>query len=52
MNKISLMNDIKINMGKSYLPDKIITVIRYLADHDERFLLEDGIVGLKGNGAE
>lgn len=30
----------------SFPSDKIITVIRFLADHDDRFSLEDGILSL------
>ncbi len=29
--------------------DKLITAIRFLTEHDERFSLEDGIVSLRGN---
>lgn len=36
----------KLTENLPFPADKIITVIRYLADHDEHFSLEDGIISL------
>ena len=36
----------KLTVNLPFPADKIITVIRYLADHDEHFSLEDGIISL------
>ena len=36
----------KLTENLPFPDDKIITVIRYLADHDEHFSLEDGIISL------
>ena len=36
----------KLTENISFPSDKIITVIRFLADHDDRFSLEDGILSL------
>lgn len=36
----------KLTENRPFPADKIITVIRYLADHDEHFSLEDGIISL------
>ena len=36
----------KLTENLPFPADKIITVIRYLADHDEHFSLEDGIINL------
>ena len=36
----------KLTENLPFPTDKIITVIRYLADHDEHFSLEDGIISL------
>lgn len=36
----------KLSESLSFPADKVTTVIRFLADHDELFSLKDGIVGL------
>ena len=46
------MEAVKLTETQSFPSDKLITAIRFLAEHDERFSLEDGIVSLTPNPSE
>lgn len=46
------MEAVKLTETQPFPSDKLITVIRFLAEHDERFSLEDGIVSLTPNPSE